>query len=268
MSSNWEKCFVDIPIFWRLILGNAGILFLSVVACLYSIVQLGALSGTARAALDIDHRMIGYQEALTDSFLSEVRYGGKYIFTHAEDRHEQLGQFKNDFARYLMELKTLTNSEAVANSLSRVEQFHRQYHELFDREVGYIRAKQTYAQSRYQQERDKVFESAMNELERLKILLQTNLHDKLQGIDRAARTARQIAITMMLTVMLLGTWFSFRISKSFALPPKEIKPTTEADFLIRAKLWSRRLTTVANNTLISLRRRGVFKRPSDAERRN
>jgi uncharacterized protein YpbB len=126
---------------------------------------------------------------------------------------------------------------------------------LFDGEVGYIRAKQTYAQSRYQQERDKVFESAMNELERLKILLQTNLHDKLQGIDRAARAARQIAITMMLTVILLGTWFSFRISKSISVPPKELKLTTEADFLMRAKLWSRRLTTVASNTLTSLRRR-------------
>jgi hypothetical protein len=246
---------MDIPIFWRLILGNAGILFLSVVACLYSIVQLGTLSGTARAALDIDHRMIGYQEALTDSFLSEVRYGGKYIFTHAEDRHEQLGQFKNDFARYLMELKSLTKSEEVANSLARVEQFHRQYHELFDREVGYIRAKQTYAQSRYQQERDKVFESAMNEFERLKILLQTDLHDKLQGIDRAARAARQIAITMTLIVILLGTWFSFRISKSIAAPPETLKLTTEADFLIPAKLWSKRLTTVARNILTSLKRR-------------
>jgi len=246
---------MDIPIFWRLILGNAGILFLSVVACLYSIVQLGALSGTARAALDIDHRMIGYQEALTDSFLSEVRYGGKYIFTHAEDRYEQLGQFKNDFARYLMELKSLTESEEVANSLARAEQFHRQYHELFDREVGYIRAKQSYAQSRYQQERDKVFESAMNEFDRLKILLQTDLHDKLEGIDHAARAARQIAITMMLVAMLLVTWFSFRISKSIAAPSEALKLTTEADFLIPAKPWSKRLTTVASHTFTSLRRR-------------
>jgi hypothetical protein len=168
-----------------------------------------------------------------------------------------------------MELKSLTKSEEVANSLARVEQFHRQYHELFDREVGYIRAKQTYAQSRYQQERDKVFESAMNEFERLKTLLQTDLHDKLQGIDRAARAARQIAITMTLIVILLGTWFSFRISKSIAVPPKELKLTTEAGFLIPAKLWSRRLTTMVSHALTSLRRRlALSKMRGDAERRN
>jgi hypothetical protein len=246
---------MSISIFWRLMLGNAAILILSVIACLYSIVQLSTLSGNARAALDIDNRMIGYQEALTDAFLSQVRYGGKYIITHTEDRHGQLSQFKNDFVRYMGELKSLTQSEEVVTLLSKIDQLHRQYHELFDREVEYIRAKQNYAQSRYQQERDNVLESALSELQRLKILLQTNLHDKLEGMDQAARTARQIAISMMLIVMLLGTWFSFRISKSIAVPPKEPKLTTEADFLILAKLWSKRLTTVASDTLTSLRRR-------------
>jgi hypothetical protein len=220
-----------IPIFWRLILGTLGILLLSIAACLYSIIQLGTLSQTARAALDGDHRMIGYQEALTDAFLSEVRYGGKYIIMHTEDRHEQLRQFKNDFARYMEELKSLTQSEEVAHSLSRVEQLHRQYHELFDREAEYIRANQTYAQSRYQQERDKVFESALSELERLKALLQANLQDKLEGMDHAARTARQIAIITTLIAALLGTLFSLKISKSIAGPLKQHQLSTVTEFL-------------------------------------
>jgi CHASE3 domain sensor protein len=212
---------MQIPIFWRLILGTLGILLLSIAACLYSIIQLGTLSRTAREALDGDHRMIGYQQALTDAFLSEVRYGGKYIITHAEDRYEQLRQFKNDFARFLGELKSLVHSEEVANSLSRVDQLHRQYHELFDREAAYIRAKQTYAQSRYQQERDKVFESALSELERLKAQLQADLQEKLEGIDHAARMARQIAIITTLIVALLGILFSLKISRSIAAPLKQ-----------------------------------------------
>jgi CHASE3 domain sensor protein len=223
--------FMQIPIFWRLILGTLGILLLSIAACLYSIIQLGTLSRTARAALDGDHRMIGYQEALTDAFLSEVRYGGKYIIMHTEDRHEQLRQFKNDFARYLEELKSLTQSEEVANRLSRVEQLHRQYHELFDREAAYIRAKQAYAQSRYQQERDKVFESALSELERLKALLQKQLQDKLESIDRAAKTAQTVAIITTLIVALLGTLFSLKISKSIAAPLPQHKGSTESEFL-------------------------------------
>ena len=270
-----------IPIFWRLILGTLGILLLSIAACLYSIIQLGTLGQTARAALDGDHRMIGYQEALTDAFLSEVRYGGKYIITHTEDRHEQLRQFKNDFARYMEELKSLTQSEEVASSLDRVEQLHRQYHELFDREAGYIRANQTYAQSRYQQERDKVFDSTLGELERLKSFLQANLQDKLEGIDQAARTARQIAIITTLIVALLGTLFSLKISSSIAAPLKQRSPSAETEFLksddsqlSASHLLHRaierqeqqfddpslkpllgRLNTLASNTLCSLSRR-------------
>jgi CHASE3 domain sensor protein len=219
---------MSIPIFWRLILGNMGILFLSLVACLYSIVQLSTLSGNARAALDGDHRMIGYQEALTDAFLSQVRYGGKYVITHAEDRHEQLRQFKNDFLRYLAELKSLTRSEQIVTSLSKVEQLHLQYHELFDREVEYIRAKQNYAQSRYQQEKDKVFESALSELQRLKALLQGSLQDRLASIDQAARTARQIAIAMTLAVLVLGAWFSVKLSKSISGDPERPQQKTGA----------------------------------------
>jgi hypothetical protein len=214
---------MTIPIFWRLILGTMGILFLSAAACLYSVIQLGTLSQTARAALDVDQRMIGYEEALTDALLSEVRYGGRFIFTHSEDRHEQFRQFKNDFTRYMTELKSLAQSEELATSLSRVDQFHRQYHELFDREVEYIRAKQTYAQSRYQQERDKVLESALAELERLKTLLKANLHHKLEGIDQAASTSRRIGLFTTLLVTLLGTVFSLKISKSIAAPLKQLE---------------------------------------------
>jgi hypothetical protein len=274
---------MQIPIFWRLILGTLGILLLSIAACVYSIIQLGTLSRTARAALDGDHRMIGYQEALTDAFLSEVRYGGKYIITHAEDRHQQLQQFKNDFARFLGELKSLVQSEEVATSLSRVEQLHRQYHELFDREAAYIRARQTYAHSRYQQERDKLFETTLSELERLKALLQADLQDKLEGIEHAARTARQIAIITTLIVALLGILFSVRLSKSLAAPLKEevkaeakpsgnSEPRSYASELLEiqeplsaseqkeqkldnsAKLLLLRLNTLASGTLGSLSR--------------
>lgn len=217
------------PLYWRPILGSLGISLVSVAACLYTIFQLGALSGRARSVLDGDQRMIGYQEALTDSFLSEVRYGGKFIFTHAEDRHEQMQQFKKDFARYMEQLKSIKGPGEIAASLSRVEQFHRQYDELFDREVAYIRAKQSYAQSRYQQERDKIFDSALRELASLKALLQTNLQTNLQGLDRAARIARQIGILAVIVVTVLVALFLVMIARNVAAPWKQLESNTASD---------------------------------------
>ena len=158
-----------IPVFWRLILSHMGVLLLSGAACFYSIVQLGSLSGTARTALDTNHRMISYQEALADAFLSQVRYGGKYLLTHTDGRHVQLRQFKTDFTDYLELMKRLGQSDSITPSISRIERLHQQYHELFDREVEYIQKNQNYAQSRYQQERDKIVESTLNELDVLKV---------------------------------------------------------------------------------------------------
>ncbi|HEY5542479.1 MAG TPA: hypothetical protein VIM04_04375 [Candidatus Binatia bacterium] len=220
---------MSVPFFWRFILGSAGLLVLSIAACLYSIVQLSTLSGTAREALDNDHRMIDFQEALTDTFLSEVRYGGKYIISRKEDRHEQLLQFKNDFARHLDELKSRTRSEKMTGSLSKIEEIHRQYHKLFDQEVAYIRSNQTYAQSRYEQERDKLLESGLHELERLKLELRASLHAKLEGMEQSARTARAITITTTLIVTLLGIFLSMKVTSGIKTPLKEHELTTEAD---------------------------------------
>jgi CHASE3 domain sensor protein len=270
-----------IPMFWRLMLGHAAILSLSVAACIYSVVQLGTLGRSARSAVDTDHRMINYQEALTEAFLSQARYGGKYLITHKEDRHAQSRQFKSDFFQYFGALKSLAQTEPILESLSRIESLHARYHELFEREVGYVRAAQPYAQSRYQQERDKVLESALTELDRMKAQLRTDLHDKLDGIDRAAGTARKIAIITTLGALLLGILISLKLSNSLTAAPKQPKRSAPAvnpegtgaridtsavlakeapsffpkDFLALPRLKLKRLIAYAVDALKSLTRR-------------
>src|SRR5262247_1223901 len=98
---------MTLSLFWRLTLGYAAILLLSIGVSIYAVVQLGELSTTARTAFETDYRTIEQQERLTDAFLSEVRYGGKFLLTQSPSSYDQFSQFKNDFLRYLNELKTL-----------------------------------------------------------------------------------------------------------------------------------------------------------------
>ena len=217
---------MQIPIFWRLISGYALILLLSVGVSAYSIVQLGSLSGTARAALDTDNRMISAQEKLTDAFLSEVRYAGKFVITHTASLHEQFRQFKNDFMGYMKEIKSLAASPDTKARLSRVEELHQRYQALFDREVRYIKAGQPYAESRFRQEREKILESALGELERLKRQLHKNLNDKLETIDTAARAARTGSAAATLLLLGLGVALSVAVSKSITRPLARLKRTT------------------------------------------
>lgn len=211
-----------IPLYWRLILGYAAILLLSVGASLYSIVQLGELSQTARAALETDYRTIAHQETLTDAFLSEARYGGKYLITQAPASYDQFRQFKNDFVRYLGALKSAGVSGEIPSQLVRVEQLHRSYHDLFEQEVRYLKAGQSYAQSRYQQERDKILENTLRELGRLKDQLEKNVQDKLERVGGTAHAARNIAIATTLILLIMGSALSLKISTSVTEPLQDL----------------------------------------------
>jgi CHASE3 domain sensor protein len=218
---------VKIPIFWRLISGYSLILFLSVGVSSYSIVHLGWLSGTARVALDADNRMISAQEKLTDALFSEVRYAGRFIIHQAPSLHDQFRQFKNDFIDYMAEIKSLAVSPEIKARLAGVEELHLRYQHLFEQEVRYIKAGQPYAESRFQQEKEKVLESALGELERLKRQLHKNLNDKLETIDTAARSARTGATIGTLLLLSLGVALSLAISKSITGPLATLKRVTE-----------------------------------------
>jgi methyl-accepting chemotaxis protein len=202
------------------------ILLLSVGVSSYSIVQLGGLSGTARAALDTDYRMIAHQEKLADAFLSEVRYAGRFIIHHAASLHDQFRQFQNDFIGYMAEIKSLAASPDVKARLSRIEELHLRYQHLFDREVRYIKSGQPYAESRFQQEKEKVLESALEELERLKRHLHKNLNDKLTAMDTAARNAQSSAGIATLLLLGLGVALSLAISRSITRPLATLKRVT------------------------------------------
>ena len=209
---------MQIPIFWRIVSGYALILVLFVGVSSYSVIELGGLGRSARTALDTDNRMIAYEDKLTDAFLSEVRYAGQFLIAHTRAMHEQFGQFNNDFIGYLSEIKSRAASAELQTRLSRVEEFHSRYHDLFEQEVQYLTAGQPYAESRFQQERGKLFDTTLQELERLKRQLQTNLHEKLQAIERVARTARTIAAVTTVILLGLGIALSLLISKSITVP--------------------------------------------------
>ena len=211
-----------LPLFWRLTLGYAAILLLSVGASLYAIVQLGELSQTARVALDTDYRTIAQQESLTDAFLSEVRYGGKYLLTQSPSSYDQFRQFKNDFLRYLSELKTAATAAETSTQLVRVEHLHQSFHDLFEQEARHIKTGQPYAQSRYQQERTKILDNTLRELAGLKDQLEKNIQHKLERLGGTARAARNIAIATTLLLLVLGTMLSLKISTSVTKPLLEL----------------------------------------------
>jgi len=216
------------PIFWRLMFGYALILLLSLGTISYSVFQLAQLSSLAHSALVTENRMIGYQEKLTDAFLSEARYAGKFLITRAKSLYDQLQQFKGDFGRYIEELKAASAQSAdLGMRIARVEEFHRRYHELFNQELQYLNARQAYAETRYREQREKLLESALGELVTLKAHLQNQLETKLQRVENGARRSRTMALVATVALLVIGIGLSLAISGSILNALSQLRRTAE-----------------------------------------
>jgi CHASE3 domain sensor protein len=214
---------VKICLFWRLLLGYSAILLLAVALSAYSILKLGGLSAAARATLESDTRRIAVVETMTEAFLSEARYAGRYLITHSRELYEQYRQFHGDFGRSMKTLQALSTSTEIQIRLSRVGNLHLRYNDLFEQEVKYVQSAQPYGESRYKQEKEKVLEGTLSELELLKTHSQQHLENKLKEMDRAASTGRDLAIATTLLLVGFGFALCYRISQSITTPLLELQ---------------------------------------------
>jgi CHASE3 domain sensor protein len=206
------------PIFWRLASGYLAILLLSAGISLHFIGELGALGTSARSALESDSRRVTLLEILTDAFLSEARYAGRFVISHTSELYDQYLQFNNDFARTLKALEALPQSAESQRRVTRIGELHLRYTDLFQREIAYLRSSQTYGESRYRQEKEKILESALRELELFRASAQKNLEAELAHIGTAASAARNRAFITMLALLGIGFGLCYAISRSITLP--------------------------------------------------
>jgi len=196
------------PLLRRFIIGYWVMLSLMAAVSGYSVFQLGRLSAAAHVALNVEQRMIDHAERLADAFLSEVRYAGKFAVTQAPVHYDEYKQFKADFDRYMEQLKSLAASADAAQRLSRAEEYHAQYHQLFEKEVGYIKTKQPYGETRYREEKERLVDYLLRESEAFKRDLQNSLQQRIGYIEKAAQESRNITLAATLVPVGLGILFT------------------------------------------------------------
>jgi len=193
------------------ILGYASMLILMVAISGYSSSQLGKLSESANLALNVEQRMIDHSEKLADAFLSEVRYAGKFIVTHAAVHRDQSKQFKGDFDRYLAQLKSLPGPQNAVPRLARTEEYHAQFYQLVEKEIDYINKNQPYAETRYREEKERLVDYLLRELEAFKNDLQKRLQQRIADIEQAALKSRKITLSATLLLVGLGAISAYRL---------------------------------------------------------
>jgi CHASE3 domain sensor protein len=193
----------------RFVIGYSSMLILMVAVSGYSVNQLGKLSDAAHMALKVDQRMIDDSEKLADAFLSEVRYSGQFIVTHAPVHLDQYKQFKADFDRYMAQLKSLAGSSDEVQRLTRADEYHAQYDQLFEKEVGYIKKMQPYGETRYREEKGRLVDYLLREHEALKTDRQKSLQQRIGHIETAALESQKVTLSATLLLLGMGMYFAY-----------------------------------------------------------
>jgi len=217
------------------IIGYSSMLILMIAISGYSSTQLGKLSESANLALNVEQRMIDHSEKLADAFLSEAKYAGQFSITHAAVHREQFKQFQGDFDRYLVQLKSLRGPQDAVQRLARTEEYHAQFHQLFDKEVNYIDKKQPYAETRYREEKDRLVDYLLRELEAFKNDLHKSLQHRIGDIEQAARKSRKITLNATLLLVALGAMFAYRLYNKMSWEPG--KPRVTREDTLRGGRW-------------------------------
>ena len=212
----------------RFVIGYSSMLLLMVAVSGYSIIQLGQLRDAAHMALRVDQRMIDYSEKLADAFLSEVRYAGQFVVTRSPVHLDQYKQFKADFDRYMAQLKSLAGSSDDVQRLTRAEEYHAQYSQLFEREGDYIKRKQPYGETRYREEKERLVDYLLREHEAFKSELQKSLQQRIEHIETAALESQKITLAATLLLVGMGVSFAYfltgKIPKDGASSPDSRRP--------------------------------------------
>lgn len=198
-------------------LGYLGILILIMAVSVYAVIELRRFNDITQSVLESDTRLLDYQKKLTDTLLSEIRYERRFVITKDDALYDQFLLFKSDFDQYLEEAMAIVDPQA-GGFLNQVKDGHQRYQELVEQEVKYLKARKDYPQDRYKQEKERVADRIIGDLEKLRTYSHESTYGKIQKLAEAGGNARQVAILITGASLIFVIIISFFITRSITGP--------------------------------------------------
>jgi two-component system sensor histidine kinase GlrK len=185
-----------LTIFSRLVFGYLTIFVLVIILSFYTIVRMGEFSEVTYSVLMSNNRMIDTAGKLTDTVLSQIRYERKFIVTKDPAFYNQFLRLNNDFDQYADQGLSLADSSQVRRSLNSVKESYHIYQSLVEEEAKHLQAGNRYSQQWYKEEKEKMVNRLIEELEKVKFYSQHNTDQEIKRLYEAGTRARKSAMTM------------------------------------------------------------------------
>lgn len=212
-------------LFSRLVAGYLAILFVVMAVSVYAIVQLHELNRITRSLLEVDRRILDYEDKLRDTLFSQIRYERKFLISQDKALYDQFFLFQSDFQRDLEEIIAIADS-SLAPLLETIREQHQAYASRLNEEADYLKAGRLYPVVQYREEKDKITEQILGKLDRVRGYGRQNSYDKLTQLAEAVADARRMAIAITTASLLFVFVVSLVITRSIARPVSLLKRKT------------------------------------------
>ena len=216
-----------LTIFSRLMIGYFAIFSLVILVSVYAILRLHQLNTGTRHILNVDNRILDYEEKLADSTLSQLRYEKKYVLTKDILLYEQFLSAKADFSKFLSELLLIVDTPEKKDSLSKIGVHYQRFQSLIDKEIEYVRENRSYSKRWYEQEMEKASDGILKELKKLEVYSRHDIQQRMKMLGESSASARQLVITMSAIAIVLVIVTSFLNTRSITKPLKILMEKTK-----------------------------------------
>ncbi len=199
-------------------IGYFTILILVMIVSVYAIVKLYQLNAETSHILRIDNRILDYEEKMTDSILSQLRYEKKYIITKDTVLYDQFLSAEEDFNKFLAKVLLIVDSSEKRDSLSKVNAYRKRFRSLVDKEIEYVQRNQTYPKRKHVQEMEMAVDGILEQLKKLETYSRHDIQQRMASLGESTASAQELAIIMSAIAMVLAIATSFMITRSITKP--------------------------------------------------
>jgi two-component system sensor histidine kinase GlrK len=216
-----------LSIFARLALGYLLIFTLVVALSVYAFLQLRQFSAGTRLVLSVDNELKEYEERLTDSLFSQLRYERKFMIVRDEALYDQFVAAKDTFLTNIEQLSALTDSPREKETAERIRAFFDRYQSLVSDEAHLVRKSVAYDQKAYTDEKENAVNRITDEMKRLRAFSEQDTYAKIKQLGDAETAALQALMALAFATLLLVIFISLFITRGITKPISKLVDKTK-----------------------------------------
>lgn len=211
----------------RLVIGYLVIFILVIAMNIFVIVRIGQFNKITQSVLMTNNALVETIGRFTDAVLSQTRYQKKLLITKDEAFYDQFLSLKMESEQYLRELLNTAETVQVKGFLNTLAEFYQAYELSLDDEVKYLKSDLSYSEQRHAQEKDRLLNIILEELDKLTRHIRQNTDEKMKELYSFGSTTRMLVAVMSGAFLVISISISLLINKTITQPFATMKKKTK-----------------------------------------